>query len=188
MLNTLISEKCASWFAREDCPARQIVAHIQAVGFLRDAQVEAIKTYLFLKIAGGNRSLSQLFSEGFFLQNEDLSRLHISEQSRKHFETDKSARALFEFSRLKTEGGAKTVLPAVEKYLLDHAAGISCSDVIQALFYGVEYADYLFSLPMGAGKTFLMAAFIYQKIRKTPGFSHGDVRLRAFPKARYSFL
>ena len=29
------------------------------------------------------------------------------------------------------------------------------------LFYGVSYTDYLFSLPMGAGKTFLMAAFIY---------------------------
>lgn len=28
-------------------------------------------------------------------------------------------------------------------------------------FYGVSYTDYLFSLPMGAGKTYLMAAFIY---------------------------
>ena len=28
-------------------------------------------------------------------------------------------------------------------------------------FYGVTYTDYLFSLPMGAGKTYLMAAFIY---------------------------
>ncbi len=29
------------------------------------------------------------------------------------------------------------------------------------IFYGVNYPDYVFSLPMGAGKTFLMAAFIY---------------------------
>ena len=33
--------------------------------------------------------------------------------------------------------------------------------MITAVFYGVEYPDYLFSLPMGAGKTFLMAAIIY---------------------------
>ena len=29
------------------------------------------------------------------------------------------------------------------------------------MFYNVSYADYLISLPMGAGKTYLMAAFIY---------------------------
>ena len=29
------------------------------------------------------------------------------------------------------------------------------------IFYDVNYTDYLFSLPMGAGKTYLMAAFIY---------------------------
>ena len=161
MLNTLILEKTASWFAREECSAREIVAHIQKIGFLRDAQIEAIKTYLFLKIEGGNRPLWQLFCDGFFLQNEDLSRLHISEQVRKHFETDTAARALFQFARLKKEGGAKTALPAVEKYLLDHLSEVSCSAVIRQLFYGVEYPDYLFSLPMGAGKTFLMAAFIY---------------------------
>ncbi|MDP8226675.1 MAG: DEAD/DEAH box helicase family protein, partial [Candidatus Celaenobacter polaris] len=32
---------------------------------------------------------------------------------------------------------------------------------IKSIFYNVDYADYLMSLPMGAGKTFLMAAFIY---------------------------
>ena len=33
---------------------------------MRDAQFEAIKTYLFLKIACGNRPLWKLFSDGVF--------------------------------------------------------------------------------------------------------------------------
>jgi hypothetical protein len=34
-------------------------------------------------------------------------------------------------------------------------------DGAKKIFYDVNYADYLFSLPMGAGKTFLMAALMY---------------------------
>src|SRR5690606_36967543 len=33
--------------------------------------------------------------------------------------------------------------------------------VIRDIFYDEDYADYLFSLPMGAGKTFLIAALIH---------------------------
>lgn len=39
------------------------------------------------------------------------------------------------------------------------ALDYGCS--IDQIFYNVDYADYLFSLPMGAGKTFLIAALIY---------------------------
>ena len=81
MLNSLIAAKVHAWFAREDCPARQIIAHIETAGFLRDAQIEAIKTYLFLKIEGGNRPLTS-FLRRLFFSEEDLSRLHISEQAR----------------------------------------------------------------------------------------------------------
>ena len=161
MLNHLIARRAENWFAQPDCPARAIIEYIQARGALRDAQIEAIKTYLFLKIAGENRPLWQLFCDGEVTQREDLSRLHISEYSRAVFEENKAARALFEFARSKENGSAKTLLPDLEKYLLDHAAEVDCRSVIQRIFYDVEYPDYLFSLPMGAGKTFLMAAFIY---------------------------
>lgn len=183
MLNSLISDKAAAWFGREDCPARQVIAYIEQAGFLRDAQIEAIKTYLFLKIAGGNRPLWQLFCDGFFLQNEDLSRLHISAPARALFEADQAARALFQFARRKADGGIKAALPSVESYLLDHAAEVDCSHLIQTLFYSVQYPDYLFSLPMGAGKTFLMAAFIYldlyfaQNEPDNPLFAHNFVLL-----------
>ena len=46
------------------------------------------------------------------------------------------------------------------------------------LFYDVAYPDYIFSLPMGAGKTYLMAAFIYLDLYfslnepDNPSFAH----------------
>lgn len=161
MLNSLISRNIENWFQRSDCPARSIVEHIRRVGFFRDAQIEAIKTYLYLKIEGGNRPLWQLFSDGFLTSGEDLSRLPISQRTREIFEEKSAARALYEFSRSKEPGSAKTLLPELEKYLGEHAAEADYERIIKSLFYGVEYSDYLFSLPMGAGKTFLMAAFIY---------------------------
>ena len=38
---------------------------------------------------------------------------------------------------------------------------INYEDIIKELFANVNYPDYLFSIPMGAGKTYLMAALIY---------------------------
>ena len=93
-------------------------------------------------------------------QNEDLSSLPISAATRAHLEADAAARALFSLSRMKPQG-SKAALPELEKYLAAHASEVDCRRVAQEMFYGVEYPDYLFSLPMGAGKTFLMAAFIY---------------------------
>lgn len=57
MLNTFISQKANQWHGQIDCPVRQIMDYMETAGFLRDAQIEAIKTYLFLKIAGENRPL-----------------------------------------------------------------------------------------------------------------------------------
>ena len=50
-------------------------------------------------------------------------------------------------------------------------------------FYGVSYTDYLFSLPMGTGKTYLMAAFIYLDLYfagnepSNPAFAHNFIIL-----------
>lgn len=57
-------------------------------------------------------------------------------------------------------------------------AKIDYENVFRNIFYGVTYTDYLFSLPMGAGKTYLMAAFIYidlyfaQNEPDNPCFAH----------------
>ncbi|HEY0323589.1 MAG TPA: DEAD/DEAH box helicase family protein [Pyrinomonadaceae bacterium] len=162
MLHTLISQQAKKWLSNSGCPVGQIIEYIQTRGELREAQIEAIGTYLFLKIEGKNKPLWQLFCEGFFLNGEDLTKLNINQEARQIFEHNKAARALFEFSRARINGNsAKPLLPDFEDYLRDNAADVDCDKVIKAIFYGVDYADYLFSLPMGAGKTFLMAAFIY---------------------------
>jgi hypothetical protein len=111
MLYSLLAPEVAGWFGHDDCPARQIVAHMEKAGRLRDAQIEAIKTYLFLKIAGGNRPLHELFCDGFFVPNEDLGRLHINQEAHAVFERDRAARALFEFSRTKAGTGQRRFCP-----------------------------------------------------------------------------
>jgi type III restriction enzyme len=161
MLNNLISARVDAWFQREDCPVRQIIAHIEKTGYLRRPQTEAIKTYLYLKIEGQNRPLADLFCNGSVIPKEDLATLHISQLARERFEADPAARTLFAFARMKNSDGTGTLLPPLGKYLLDRAGNVDCDSAVRKMFYGVQYPDYLFSLPMGAGKTFLMAAFIY---------------------------
>lgn len=160
MFYRLIEEKKHEWLLSEACQIRSVVDYIKKEGKLRDAQIEAIETYLFLKIAGEDKPLWQLFAEGFFNKVDDLSKLHISQDARQTIETNKAARALFEFSRLKN-GSTSTLLPELENLILNTPESLDYQGIIKQIFYGVDYTDYLFSLPMGAGKTFLMAALIY---------------------------
>lgn len=69
MLHYIIQQKKNEWLQSDDCTIRDLVKYIRDKGHLRDTQIEAIETYLFLKIQGQNKPLWQLFSEGF-LQTE----------------------------------------------------------------------------------------------------------------------
>ncbi|MDO4566422.1 MAG: DEAD/DEAH box helicase family protein, partial [Oscillospiraceae bacterium] len=66
----------------------------------------------------------------------------------------------------------------LEQQIKKDPASINYAKFWNEVFYGVSYPDYLFSLPMGAGKTFLMAAFIYldlyfaQTEPENPAFAH----------------
>ena len=86
-------------------------------GNLRDTQIEAIETYLFLKIEGENKPLSQLFSEGFFTHQIDLSKLNINQTARDFLANNVAALALFDFSRRKN-GGTSKLLPELEKLII----------------------------------------------------------------------
>lgn len=50
MLHTIIQDKKNKWLHSEDCTIRDLVKYIRAKGQLRDTQIEAIETYLFLKM------------------------------------------------------------------------------------------------------------------------------------------
>ena len=160
MLFNLILIKKNQWLNSSECNIKYLIDYIRTKDQLRETQIEAIETYLFLKIKGENKPLWVLFSEGFFINNhQDLSKLNINQQAREFLENNISARALFEFSRMKVNG--ESLLPDLERLILDRADELNYSIIIKSIFYNVDYADYLFSLPMGAGKTFLMVAFIY---------------------------
>jgi type III restriction enzyme len=159
MLHIIIRDKKNKWLQSDDCTICDLMNYIRNKGQLRDTQIEAIETYLFLKIQGQNKPLWQLFLEGFFTNGTDLSKLNINQSARDYLTDNKDAFALFDFARTKTDKGK--LLPELEKLIVDKPAELDYDTIIKSIFYGVSYADYLMSLPMGAGKTFLMAAFIY---------------------------
>ena len=66
MLYQLIHNKRDQWLHSEECTIRSVLDHIVQRGMMRDAQVEAIKTYLYLKVKCQNRPLWELFSDGEF--------------------------------------------------------------------------------------------------------------------------
>ena len=181
MFYKLIENKRNEWLKSEDCTVRNLLKYIAQRGFLRDAQFEAIKTYLYLKIACDNKPLWQLFTEGAF-NSLDISQVELNETARGILGTNTAAVALLEYSRLKDKSGNQ-LAPGLETFIKQNASAIDYIDAFKKIFYGVEYPDYLFSLPMGAGKTYLMAAFIYldlyfaQNEPDNPRFAHNFIVL-----------
>lgn len=159
MFYQLIQRKRDEWLSRNDCPVKGILQYITATGKMRDAQIEAIKTYLFLKIACDNKPLWRLFTEGDFL-TMDIYNMALTYHARERLLNDKAAATLYEYACLKDDSG-KICSPALKAEIEQYPDDIDYEKVFRDIFYGVKYSDYIFSLPMGAGKTFLMAAFIY---------------------------
>lgn len=176
MFYKLIEKKRNEWLASEECTIKELLRYIVQRGMMRDAQLEAIKTYLFLKIACKNQPLWQLFVNGVF-NDTNIGQVELTETARETFSTNKAAVALFQYSRLQDKKG-KQLAPELERYIKQHADEIDYEATFKKIFYGVIYTDYLFSLPMGAGKTYLMAAFIYidlyfaQNEPDNPAFAH----------------
>ena len=126
---------------------------------MRDAQIESIKTYLFLKIECQNRPLWKLFASGKF-NSTNVDNLEVNRTTREVLESNPAALALWEYASISDENGnvnSPKILAAIKKA----PDSIDYVSVIKDLFSNVSYPDYLFSIPMGAGKTYLMAALIY---------------------------
>ncbi|MDR2151620.1 MAG: DEAD/DEAH box helicase family protein [Helicobacteraceae bacterium] len=159
MFHKLIAAKRDQWIAQKDCPVKGTIAYIEKQGYMRDAQIEAIKTYLFLKIECDNRPLYKLFSEGKFnLLNTD--ELELTPRARNILLSNPAAASLMQYA-LSCDRKGKQLSPELERFIKNNAENIDYEKAFFDLFYKTSYTDYLFSLPMGAGKTYLMAAFIY---------------------------
>ena len=78
MLNNIIEHKKKKWIQLSDCPVKDLVKYMRNKGKLRDTQIDAIETYLFLKIEGQNKPLWKLFYEGFFTNGTNLSKQNIN--------------------------------------------------------------------------------------------------------------
>lgn len=176
MFHKLIKRKCDEWYESSDCTILQLIQYIHSRNKMRDAQIEAIKIYLYLKIVCGNKPLWQLFCDGVF-NSINLQDIPLTSDARNVLTTNKAAAALLEYSLLQDKN-AKQLAPELEKFIKNHASEIDYEDTFKKIFYDVNYTDYLFSLPMGAGKTYLMAAFIYldlyfaQNEPDNPAFAH----------------
>lgn len=159
MFHQLIQHKRDEWYASPECTVGELIAYIVRRGMMRDAQIEAIKTYLYLKIACGNKPLWQLYCEGTF-NTLDPDRMPLTGMARDAVKSNPAAAALLEYALLKDRKD-KPIAPNLAEHINNHVEELQFERIFRDIFYGVDYTDYLFSLPMGAGKTYLMAAFIY---------------------------
>lgn len=159
MLDALIEQGKQRWLTQPTCPIRGVMDYARGQGKLRDAQLEAIETYLFLKIAGQGKPLWRLIAEGFFTLDDDLNALAIPQTLRDALNADAALRGLFDLAR-QTLSHGKARMPALEQAIKVRHGELDAQAILKSLFYDIDYSDYLFSLPMGAGKTWLMAAFM----------------------------
>ena len=179
MFYKMIENKRNQWLSSSDCTITALIDYIVKTGQMRDAQIEAIKTYLFLKIACEGKALATLFKNGAF-NTLDLNALELSQSTRDYLISHPSAAALFEYACMKNDKDEQ-VSVKLEKAIKKTPDSIDYNKVWNDTFYGVTYTDYLFSLPMGAGKTYLMAAFIYLDLYfamnepQNPAFAHNFI-------------
>lgn len=179
MFHKMIENKCNEWYNSEQCTVHNLIEYIEKTGQMRDAQIDAIKVYLFLKIACGCKPLEKLFRDGCF-NSINLNEVEISTATRDYLSQQPAAAALFEYACLTNDKGEQ-VSEKLEKQIKRNPSSINYDEFFRTAFYGVLYTDYLFSLPMGAGKTYLMAAFIYLDLYfalnepQNPAFAHNFI-------------
>ena len=104
MFYKMIENKCTQWYESERCTVKNLIEYIEKTGQMRDAQIEAIKVYLFLKIACECKPLTQLFRQGFF-NSIDLNEIELSKSTREYLFQNPAAAALFEYACLTNDNG-----------------------------------------------------------------------------------
>lgn len=159
MFYKIIEKKRDEWLNSDKCVITNLISYIERQHKLRDAQIESIKTYLFLKIECQNKPLWELFASGKF-NSINIHELEVNSKTRDVLSSNPAALALWEFASIKDETGninSPMIIDAIRQY----PETIDYERILKDLFFNVSYSDYLFSIPMGAGKTYLMAAFIY---------------------------
>ena len=154
-LYQLIQTKTEYWASEEKKKTQSVVGNLIKYiekGKLREPQIEAINIYFWLKFVGNNQKLSSIIKQGLLYDDEQAK----TYENYYTFGQDYVTQFINQFAQ---DNGLKKL----SKKLVGDPRGlrIKWEDVLEKLLHNYEYPNYLFSLPMGAGKTFLMACFIY---------------------------
>ena len=150
-----IEQKTEYWIMQEKKSSQSVIGtlirHIEKIDKLREPQKKAIEVYLWLKFIGNNQKLSDIIKKGL---------LYDEEQAKQYdnfytFGNNYTTQFLNQFLQ---DNGVKNL----HKKLVNdpNSQKINWEQVLDDLLYNYQYPNYLFSLPMGAGKTYLMACFI----------------------------
>ena len=173
---SLIRSKTETWVKLEKESNQSLInntlEHIEKTGMLRPPQKEAIETYLWIKFATENKRLSDMVREGLLYDDviaQDYDNYHT-------FKNNFVTQFLNQFF-------LDNDLNNLQKKLVSDPSGstIDWNNLLDELLHNFDYSNYLFSLPMGAGKTFLMACFIYLDLyfatlfKKDKRFAHNFV-------------
>ena len=128
-----------------------ILRHIDKAGKFRLPQIKAVEMHLWLKFAARNKALADIVAEGL------LDDPYLAEQYRYQGRSDLSPTRKF-FIAFAEENN----LNALSRQARDEpATDKQWQDWLRQLLRHYPYPNRIYSLPMGAGKTYLMAAFIY---------------------------
>lgn len=146
MFHPLIALGRDHWLKQPNCPARGLLAYMRRRGGLRPVQIDALATYLFLKLHCGNAPLWRIFMGR--LWEPPWPRTEVGWHAREAY-----------MNGLRENPATASAIKLLNAAWLPEEEARKTN--FKTLFYGVAYPDYLFSLPMGAGKTYLMAAMIY---------------------------
>jgi len=153
---SLIRSKTETWIKLEKESNQSLIKntleHIEKTGRLRPPQREAIETYLWIKFASENKRLSDMVREGLLYDD-------VVAQDYDNFHTFKGNYVTQFLNQFFQDNALKNL----HKKLVNDPTGntIDWNILLDELLHNFDYSNYLFSLPMGAGKTFLMACFIY---------------------------
>ncbi|MGD0077145.1 MAG: DEAD/DEAH box helicase family protein [Sedimentisphaerales bacterium] len=152
----LIRIKTESWIKIERENSQSVISdllsHIEKVGKLRPPQKEAIETYLWIKFIGNNSRIVDMVKSGL-LYDDTIAREYENYHT---FRGNYTTQFLSQFF-------LDNDLTTLHRKLVNDPDGekIPWQNILENLLHNFSYPNYLFSLPMGAGKTYLMACFIY---------------------------
>lgn len=152
----LIEIKTESWISQEKKKNRSaigsLVNYIESKNKLREPQLKAIEVYLWIKFVVNNQKLSDVVKQGLLYDDEKAQEYKYYH----NFKNDYVTQFINQFAQ-------DNDLKNLQDFLLNDPEGLNhdWNKILDELLHDFDYPNYLYSLPMGAGKTYLMAAFIY---------------------------